>query len=205
MKNFLSKALEKDYAGKVKCIYIDPPYNTGSAFDHYDDGLEHSVWLGLIRDRLEMLHKLLSSDGVILIQIDDHEYPYLKVLCDEVFGRKNFETTFFVKVRHENRMLREDIRYQLVMEQVLIYSKSDEFIAPRRLKPEKKVNDYRYDVELLSSADRVVQIGGYEVEVYPSSAYRIIESEYGSLKNYQIRGSLITQNGSASEFYEKNI
>ena len=85
------KALEQDYAGKVKCIYIDPPYNTGNAFEHYDDGLEHSIWLSLMRDRLEILKRLLSNDGgSIWISIDADESHYLKVLCDEIFGRQCF-------------------------------------------------------------------------------------------------------------------
>jgi adenine-specific DNA-methyltransferase len=87
------KALEQQFAGKIKCIYIDPPYNTGSAFQHYDDGVEHSIWLSLIRDRLEMLRNLLSGFGSIWISIDDNEMPYLRVLMDEVFGRQNFIAT----------------------------------------------------------------------------------------------------------------
>lgn len=84
------KALEQDYTGKVKCIYIDPPYNTGNAFEHYDDGVEHSLWLNLIKPRLEILRNLLTKDGSIWISIDADESHYLKVLCDEVFGRQNF-------------------------------------------------------------------------------------------------------------------
>jgi adenine-specific DNA-methyltransferase len=84
------KALEQDYAGKVKCIYIDPPYNTGNAFQHYDDGVEHSLWLCLMKPRLDILRNLLSSDGSIWISIDADESHYLKVLCDMVFGRQNF-------------------------------------------------------------------------------------------------------------------
>ena len=84
------KALEQNFAGKIKCIYIDPPYNTGSAFEHYDDNLEHSTWLNLMKPRLEILHNLLSNDGSIWISIDADESHYLKVLCDEVFQRKNF-------------------------------------------------------------------------------------------------------------------
>ncbi|MCZ6097515.1 site-specific DNA-methyltransferase [Escherichia coli] len=83
------KALEQEYAGKVKCVYIDPPFNTGSAFEHYDDGLEHSIWLGLMRDRLEIIRNLLSDDGVIFVHLDDCEMAYLKVLMDEIFGRAN--------------------------------------------------------------------------------------------------------------------
>lgn len=84
------KALEQDYTGKIKCIYIDPPYNTGSAFEHYDDNVEHSKWLSLMKQRLEILHTLLAEDGSIWISIDATESHYLKVLCDEIFGRKNF-------------------------------------------------------------------------------------------------------------------
>lgn len=84
------KALEAEFAGKVKCVFIDPPYNTGSAFTHYDDGLEHSIWLSMMRDRLEIIRKLLSDDGSLWITIDDNEVHYLKVMCDEIFGRVNF-------------------------------------------------------------------------------------------------------------------
>ncbi|HEV7659311.1 MAG TPA: site-specific DNA-methyltransferase [Allosphingosinicella sp.] len=84
------KALEADYAGQIKCIFIDPPYNTGSAFEHYDDGLEHSIWLGLMRDRLEIFKRLLGEDGSLWVTLDDNEAHYFKVVCDEVFGRTNF-------------------------------------------------------------------------------------------------------------------
>ncbi len=83
------KALEQDYAGKVKCVYIDPPFNTGEMFDHYDDGLEHSIWLSQLRDRIVLLRKLLTQDGTLVVHIDDNELAYLNVLLDEVFGRRN--------------------------------------------------------------------------------------------------------------------
>jgi len=86
------KALEQEFTGKVKCIFIDPPYNTGSAFSHYDDGVEHSLWLNLMRDRIHALRRLLRSDGSLWITIDDNECHYLKIVCDEVFGRQNFIT-----------------------------------------------------------------------------------------------------------------
>src|ERR1035437_6835848 len=84
------KALEQEFTNKIKCIFIDPPYNTGTAFSHYDDGVEHSLWLSLMRDRIELLWRLLANDGSMWITIDDNECHYLKVLCDEVFGRQNF-------------------------------------------------------------------------------------------------------------------
>jgi adenine-specific DNA-methyltransferase len=87
------KALEQKYAGQVKCAFIDPPYNTGSAFAHYDDGVEHSIWLSLMRDRIELIRRLLRDDGTLWIAIDDNEGHYLKVLCDEIFGRHCFVST----------------------------------------------------------------------------------------------------------------
>ncbi|HXE63958.1 MAG TPA: site-specific DNA-methyltransferase [Bryobacteraceae bacterium] len=84
------KALEQEFSGKIKCIYIDPPYNTGAAFEHYDDGVEHSLWLSLIRDRMELLRRLTAEDGSVWISLDDNECHYFKVLMDEVFGRENF-------------------------------------------------------------------------------------------------------------------
>lgn len=100
------KALENKYANQVKCIYIDPPYNTGSAFDNYDDNLEHSIWLNLMNERLKILRTLLSNDGIIFIQIDDNEQAYLKVLCDEIFGRDNYLNTISVKMKNIARSQR---------------------------------------------------------------------------------------------------
>lgn len=91
------KALLPEYEGKVKCVYIDPPYNTGNAFEHYDDSVEHSTWLSLMKPRLELLKLLMSKEGVILVQIDDQECHYLKVIMDEIFGRNNFVVTIAVK------------------------------------------------------------------------------------------------------------
>lgn len=115
------KALEQQYAGQVKCIYIDPPYNTGAAFEYYDDNLEHSIWLRLMRARLTILRNLLSMDGTIWIQIDDEEQAYLKVLCDEVFGRSNFINMISVNMKNiagasgggEDKRLKKNCEYIL--------------------------------------------------------------------------------------------
>ena len=93
------KALEQDYAGKVKCIYIDPPFNTGAAFEHYEDGLEHSLWLSLMRQRLQILRDLMTMDGAIFVHLDDNEGDYCKVLMDEIFGRRNFISRLTVEAR----------------------------------------------------------------------------------------------------------
>lgn len=114
------KALEQDFSGKVRCVYIDPPYNTGSAFEYYDDGLEHSIWLGLMRDRLDIIRRLLTQNGSIWISIDDNEYPYLRVLCDEVFGRANFVCTII----WEKRKSRENRRaFSFKHDYIVVYAK----------------------------------------------------------------------------------
>ena len=120
------QALQQDYAGKIKCIYIDPPYNTGSAFEYYDDGLEHSEWLQMMHPRLQLLRNLLSDDGSIWIQIDDEEQAYLKVMCDEIFGRANFVNMISVNMKNiagasgggEDRRLKKNCEY------ILIYAKN---------------------------------------------------------------------------------
>ena len=122
------KALEQDFAGKIKCIYIDPPYNTEQALKLYEDGLEHSTWLSLMRDRFELLSKLLRSDGVLFCQLDDEEMAYAKVLLDEVMGRSNFLNTVSVKMKQtagasgggEDKRLKKNIEY------VLIYARKRE-------------------------------------------------------------------------------
>lgn len=120
------KALEQDYTGKIKCIYIDPPYNTGNAFEHYDDGLEHSIWLSLMRDRLEILKNLLANDGMIFVQIDDTEQAYLKIIMDEIFGRSNYINTISVNTKvsagasggGEDKKLKKNIEF------ILLYAKN---------------------------------------------------------------------------------
>ncbi|OCC22368.1 hypothetical protein MB02_17190 [Croceicoccus estronivorus] len=119
------KALEGDFTGKVKCIYIDPPYNTGSAFEHYDDGLEHSIWLGLMRDRIELLRNLLADDGLMFVQIDDNEMAYLTVMMDEIFGRNNRINVIAVKMSEASgvKMSHVDKKLPKLKEYILVYRK----------------------------------------------------------------------------------
>ena len=136
------KALEQEFTGKVKCIYIDPPYNTGSAFEHYEDGIEHSLWLSLLRDRLQILKQLLREDGVLFVQIDDNEQPYLRVLLDEVFGRRNFISTIVWQKRvspdSDSRFLSGTHDY------ILCYSKELSQCRMNKL-PRTEEQDSRYD------------------------------------------------------------
>lgn len=120
------KALEQEFTGKVKCVFIDPPYNTGSAFTHYDDGLEHSLWLGLMRDRLEIIKRLLAEDGSLWITIDDNEAHYLKVMCDEIFGRMNFLASAIWN--HSVQSKGYSGKFSVHHNYVLVYQKSPLFV-----------------------------------------------------------------------------
>ncbi|HHW64915.1 MAG TPA: site-specific DNA-methyltransferase [Rhodocyclaceae bacterium] len=134
------KALLPFHAGRVKCIYIDPPYNTRSAFEHYDDNLEHSQWLSMMAPRLELLRELLAEDGSIWVSIDDNEGHYLKVLMDEVFGRGNFVTTVIWEKadspRNSARQFSSDHDY------IFVYSKNADW-QPKRL-PRSEESDAIY-------------------------------------------------------------
>ena len=130
------RALESDFKNKIKCIYIDPPYNTGSAFEHYDDGIEHSQWLSLMKSRLEILWRLLSEDGSIWISIDDNEFAYLKVMMDELFGRENFVANIIwhkvLSVKNTAKHFSVDHDY------ILIYAKNAEQWRPNQLEISNK-------------------------------------------------------------------
>ena len=119
------KALEQEFTGKLKCIFIDPPYNTGSAFTHYDDGVEHSLWLSLMRDRIDILHRLLSPDGSLWITIDDNECHYLKVLCDEIFGRDCFVGS--VVWRSTDNSNNDAKQFSVDHNYILVYSKEPDW------------------------------------------------------------------------------
>ena len=129
------KALETDFAGKIKCVYIDPPYNTGSAFEHYDDNIEHSIWLSLMYSRLKLIRSLMKEDGLIFIQIDDNEQAYLKIMCDEIFGRTNFVTSIAVKMSTVSGVKTSHREKTIVKEKeyILVYSKDSEKVS---LKPQ---------------------------------------------------------------------
>ena len=135
------KALEQEFEGRVKCVFIDPPYNTGSAFTHYDDGLEHSIWLSLMRDRLEVIKHLLSEDGSLWITIDDNEAHYLKVLCDEVFGRKNFIASVIWRKNYAPKSSAK--HFSVDHDYVLIYAKNEDTWKPNPM-PRSEKQDKAY-------------------------------------------------------------
>jgi adenine-specific DNA-methyltransferase len=133
------KALEAEFSGKVKCVFIDPPYNTGSAFTHYDDGVEHSIWLSLMRDRMEIIRRLLAEDGSLWITIDDNEAHYLKVLCDEVFGRANFVANVVWQKKYAPA--NDALWLSDSHDHVLVFAKSKERWRPNKLPRTQEQDD----------------------------------------------------------------
>jgi len=194
------KALEQDFAGKVKCIYIDPPYNSGNAFEHYDDSLEHSLWLSLMKPRLHALHTLLSPDGFICCQIDDSEGHYLKILLDEIFGRNNYLATFFVQVRYASKTLKQDMAFHKQIEQVHIYRK--EYGArPILDKVESSFDKFCFYVKEKAHG-KEIKLGGKKVVVFESAEYEIVKangSEKG-LKEIWASGTILDGNSSGRFF-----
>lgn len=138
------KALEAEYSGKVKCVYIDPPFNTQQAFEHYDDGIEHSIWLGLVRDRLEIIRRLLMDEGTLFVHIDDNELAYLIVIMDEIFGRTN--RISIITFKQGSATGHKSINPGVVSTSnfVVIYAKNKDRWAPTRVFTAKAERDKRY-------------------------------------------------------------
>lgn len=132
------QALAANLGGRVKCVFIDPPYNTGTTFSHFDDGIEHCQWLGMIRDRLRLIHPLLSEDGSLWISIDDNECHYLKVLCDEIFGRPNFVANVIWQKKYT---MANDARYfSGNHDHILVYAKNKTIWRPNKLPRSDSMN-----------------------------------------------------------------
>lgn len=195
--------LADKYREKIKCIYIDPPYNTGNDGFLYRDRYQHSFWLSMMWDRLWISKEILKNDGTIFISIDDNEFGYLKEIVRIIFGE--VLEIFKIKVRHEKRILREDIPFQRVIEYVVLTRKTKLF-KPLKIKndEEEALSEYIYQIKELSPPEQIEVIGGYEVQIFKPGQYQLIQLKpsRNNLKRYTIRGSLITQKGSASEFYE---
>ena len=153
------KALEEKYTGKIKCIYIDPPFNTGAAFEHYNDNLEHSIWLNLMYKRLLEFHTLLAEDGVILIEIDDNEMPYLRVILDEIFGRNKFVASLSVKSNNisGNKTANKEKTILRNKDNIIVYKKGDNLsIVPQYI--ERNRWDTHYNSFIEFEGDKVKEI-----------------------------------------------
>jgi len=194
------KALEADYSGKVKCVYIDPPFNTGNAFEYYDDGLEHSLWLSLMRERLTSLRSLLADDGFLCAHIDDSEGHYLKVLLDEIMGRENYLTTFYVQVRYPQKTLKQDMDFHKEIEMIHVY-RNKWGAAPNLPSKEWSDEKYCYYIDEKSSG-RKVKMGGKDVTIFEKHEYDIRKdapSDEG-LKEIWATGTILDGNSSGRFF-----
>lgn len=146
------KALEQEFAGKVKCIYIDPPFNTGEMFENYDDGLEHSIWLGQMRERFISLRQLLSIDGSLFVHLNDDELDYCKVLLDEVFGRPNFVNRITISARSPSAFSTVNPGVFKASEYILWYAR-DKINFQENSGRVKRQPDYAYNKWLVNPQD----------------------------------------------------
>ncbi len=135
------KALEQEFAGQVKCIYIDPPFNTGQAFNHYDDGIEHSLWLSLMRDRIQLLFHLLDPNGTLWVHLDDNEVHYLKVMMDEIIGRQNYIASLVWRAADSSN--NDAKQFSIDHNTILVYAKNPNWLSNPLLRKESDNKHYK--------------------------------------------------------------
>lgn len=194
------KALERDYTGKIRCIYIDPPYNTGNAFEHYDDDLEHSIWLNMLYKRIRILHSLLAENGTLWISIDSTEGHYLKVMCDEIFGRSNFVSDITYEKSNVTGLGQGGAIFN-TGEKILVYKKNilelNEVLASEKLS-KKTMQRYRKYIQSGGTKELVEEFesasNGLPVRIYKHTDYVIGDI---SLKQFESRESEIR-----AQYYE---
>ena len=208
---------------KVDLIYIDPPYNTGSdgfrykdkrVLDKFPDGsdvpkdhpLRHSYWLSFMYKRLELAKNLLKSTGAIMISINEEEFAQLKLLCDKVFGAKNYLTMFTIKVRHEERILKGDKDFHEVVEYLLMYKASSDFKVIKKIYDNTSLEDYVYQIKELNPNPEIVKMDNKEVSIFKPGDYEIIKADPNAdnMKSINIRGSL-KEGNSSGRFYMKHL
>ncbi len=197
-------SLLKEFRGKIKLIYIDPPYNTGSDEFQYNDNFKHSTWLTFMKNRLEVSRALLKNDGILAIQCSYHEYAYLKVLLDEIFNRNNHLCTFNILVRHPDRILTGDKEFNDIIEYLLFYRVSPETKFPRRIE-EKDINEYVYSIKEVGDPE-VIELSGKKVFVYTPEKIVIEKGtpHEKKFKKISVRGSIREKN-SSGRFYVKYL
>ena len=207
--------LNYTHRGKVDVIYLDPPYNTGSDgftykdkrfLEEYPDGtpipknhpLRHSAWLSFMQKRLRLAYELLKDDGVMFISINEDELANLRILLDQVFETSNYITTFTIKVRHEDRILKGDKPIHETTEFLLMYRKSNAFQINKRVVDNSDPSEYKYEIKELKVEPEKIELGGKVVEVFKPGEYEIVElpAEFSHLKSINIRGSIKTGNSS---------
>jgi len=221
------KSLLPEYEGKIKCIYIDPPYNTGNEHWVYNDNVNdskikkwlgqvvgkefedltrHDKWLCMMYPRLKLLHKLLAEDGAIFISINEDEQASLKLLLDEIFGPGNYLTMFTIKLRHEERILKGDKDFHEVTEQLFLYRKSHKFKPYKKQYDNTSISEYIYEVNILDDTPKIHLMDGKTVKSYSPDQFEIIKKQPDEslLKKINIRGTL-KEGNSSGRFYMKHF
>lgn len=201
----LSSLLER-YEGQVKCIYIDPPYNTGSDSFGYNDSFNRSTWLTFMKNRLEISKKLLSEDGSIFMSIDEKQEAYLKVLMDEIFGEENLLEIFHVQVRYTSKSLNEKDDFQPVMEYVLAYAKNKKNFIPNKPFKDYDLSKFKWEI-IEKEPGKIIELGGKKVEIFNSDQYEIKlvnEPNIDALKDTWASGSVLTGNTSG-KFFDQHL
>ncbi|MDD2714989.1 MAG: site-specific DNA-methyltransferase [Candidatus Wallbacteria bacterium] len=202
--------LNRDFRGKIDLIYIDPPYNTGRTdFRYLDnfrsgDGDRHGRWISFMRKRLIPARDLLADEGAIFISINEDEFAHLKLLCDEIFGERNYLTTVSVKVRHEKRFLKSDKAFHEVVEYLLLYRKRG--FKPWKRRESARMDDYRYKIRELKDNPQLVRFGGKKTAVFGPGEFELVKGDPGAgmLKKINIRGTL-KEGNSSGRFYMKYL
>ncbi|UNJ96124.1 site-specific DNA-methyltransferase [Bacillus mycoides] len=195
--------IKEQYAGKVKLIYLDPPYNTGSDSFLYNDKFNHSTWLTFMKNRLEIARELLSEDGVLAVQLDDSEGPYLKVLLDSIFGRDSHLFTQYVLVRYAEKTLKSDMDYHKQVEQIHYYKKStSSAVAPNKKSEDYDYSKFVYEFEELGEPERTIELGGKRVDVFNREQIKInkVLPSINGLKEIWATGSILDGNSSGRFF-----
>ena len=188
-------SLKKRFAGKIKLIYIDPPYNTGSDSFGYNDSFNHSTWLTFMKNRLEVARELLSKEGAIYVSIDDKEQAYLRVLMDEIFGKENFLTQFNFQVRYADKAIAtETMSFKPLIEYTLMYAKdATQFEA---IQPTVPYTDdkFMWQIQELESG-RMEEIAGNKVEIFEKGQWSLkeVEPNMNALKETWISGSIYSK------------
>ncbi|TWI02160.1 adenine-specific DNA-methyltransferase [Flavobacterium tiangeerense] len=197
-------SLKEEFAGKVKLIYIDPPYNTGSDSFGYNDNFNHSTWLTFMKNRLEVAKSLLSSSGIFLVQCSFHQFAYLKVLMNDIFEKHLCD--FNIQVRHPDRALTGDKEYNDVVEYLLIYSNDIQRKMPFQ-EVLKTIDDYTLEVIINDDVvPEIIKCDNKLVEVYYPNQYKVnnINANENGLKKISIRGSIREKN-SSGRFFVKHL
>lgn len=207
--------LNYTHHGKIDVIYFDPPYNTGSdGFSYkdkrflkeYPDGtsipknhpLRHSAWLSFMEKRIRLARHLLKDDGVMFVSINEDELANLKLLLDQIMDSDNYITTFTIKVRHEDRILKGDKPIHETTEFLLMYRNSESFDINKRIVDNSDPSEYKYEIRELIHNPEIIEIGGKKVRMFKPGEYEIIEmpSDFKHLKRINIRGSIKAGNSS---------